>query len=87
MILAAAAKRLRQPGVLSEVVGLTRPKVEQLLSECVKAGWLTSTHRITQLGLRELAVARELGLAPTEEVELRTGFYYPRSLRTAKDSL
>jgi len=87
LILAAAAKRLTRPSILTAIVGVTHPHLMQLLDECVKSGWLTSGHRITQQGLNELAAARKLGLTPSEAVELCTDFYFPRSLRATRDSI
>jgi hypothetical protein len=87
MLLAAVAKRLRKPSILSDIVGITQQQVTQLLNECVEYGWLTWDCHITAVGLKELATARKLGFVPSEEVTLKDEFYYPTTLRKARDSI
>lgn len=87
LLLAAVAKKLHGPEVLSEYVEVSVARAAALIEECRKLGWIDATPRITRAGIRVLDHVRRLGLLDDEEVELKTEFYFPRTLRVARGSI
>lgn len=87
LLLAAIAKKLHRPQVLSEYLEVSVARATTLIEECRKQGWIDATPRITKAGIRVLDYARKLGVLEDEEVELKTEFYFPRTLRVARGSI
>lgn len=87
-LLAAVARRCRSHPVLAAAIGTSLGDCETLIAECVAAQWLTVAPRlqITPLGRGELRYAREWKLLDKLDVPLRTGYYFPQSLRRSASS-
>lgn len=86
LLLAAVAKKLHRAEVLSEYLEVSVAKTSTLTEECRKLGWIDATPRITKAGLRVLDYARNCGVLKDEAVELKTGYYFPRTLRVTRGS-
>lgn len=87
LLLAAVAKRLHRPEILSEFLEVSVATVGALIEECRKQGWIDATPMITKAGIQVLDYARGCGVFKDEEVEFKTGFYFPRALRVARGSV
>lgn len=86
MTLAAVAKRITKPGILSDILDVEQQLAERSLDECVKAGWLTWEHRLTSAGRIELENAKRLLLVEETHPPLKANFYFPKQFRGAKSS-
>jgi hypothetical protein len=87
VLLAALAKRYRRLIVLSEVLGISYQKLEELLASCIRSGWIDLSRRITKRGLAVLESAREHGHVSEDAPVFKPGFYFPMSLRAARGSI
>jgi hypothetical protein len=83
VLLAATAKRLRKPEILSGLAEVSFDECDRLLMECRHFGWITWDNRITDEGRKELNYARRLGILHDESTDLTDDVYVPQSFRGA----
>ena len=81
LVLAAVARKIRNPEPLSSVTGLDVEGVSRVLLDLSAAGLLDGRGRITNRGLVELDHARRLGFSPDEIPSVPNRHYFPYSLR------
>ncbi|WP_157954427.1 hypothetical protein [Saccharospirillum mangrovi] len=80
-VLAAAEKGLKDPGEISARVRMKINTVDNILMLAIQARWLNCEHRLTQLGMRELARFRRRRRKAPLLVGSDESFYYPTQLR------
>ena len=87
LVVATVAKKLHRPQILSECLEISVAKATTLLQECRELGWIDAVPRVTADGIRALDYARKCGILKEDVIELKEGFYFPRSLRMARGSV
>jgi hypothetical protein len=86
MTLAAAAKRITRLPVLADILNVSTTLAGQYLEGCIRNGWLTWEHDLTEEGQAMLDHARRLGAVPVGEPQWSDSFYFPATLRGARRS-
>ena len=83
VLLALIAKGRRRNEALSYALGISNRDLESIVAQCVAAGWITLSRRITARGVAELAHARKSGLTDSG-IDIRgDDCYHPQVLRAA----
>lgn len=80
LVLAALSHPPRSVDVVSRRTGLTQIKVEEVLEEARRFGWVDPTFRLTEKGQLEL-IAAKAQRAQSAEISTTSPMYYPSHLR------